>query len=266
MKKISISLPSLFPDLLRDTIQSIYRAAHQQPFELEIVVVSPFQISGPKILWVEEKEPQGNSAAHANAYARSSGDYILATSDDHHFHPEALANALAYYQSREARFPAFSIGIHQGFSIGTLFGIYYPFFPFMSRSSIERAGGWYSRDFAAHFSDGDLGLRVWKNGGRCEVCLNSHIRSIPARAAAPEAPHRSSSRVSDHEKFISLWKELYGRGWNYGDIRDFNLDVPMALAQNLMLENSIYQNDPSFRDVVVSFYENIPDHNFLKWN
>ena len=267
MKKISISLPTLFPELLKGACEAIYRAAAPQEFELEIVIVSPFEVSGPGIVWVHEKEPRGNSAAHESAYKHSTGDYILALSDDHHLHPTALVNALRYYQSREKRFPIYSIGLHQGFSVGTLFGIYYPYFPFMSRASIDRSGGWYLPKYAAHFSDGDLGLRVWEGGGRCEVCPDAELRSISNRdTAAPESTHRSTARERDLKTFIERWGRIYGRGWNHRETRDFNLDLPMAFAQKYLLENSIFQNDPSFRNDVVEFYASIPNHNLLKWN
>ena len=63
--KVSISLPSLYPDLLDAALEHLHPTL--EGFDVEILVVSPFEATGPKVRWVPEKVQTGNCAAHALA-------------------------------------------------------------------------------------------------------------------------------------------------------------------------------------------------------
>ncbi len=62
--KLSITLPSIFPSLLRRTIDSIYQNTYGVDYE--ILVMPPFEVHGPFIKWIPEITSTGNCTAQAS--------------------------------------------------------------------------------------------------------------------------------------------------------------------------------------------------------
>ncbi|MBF0323468.1 MAG: glycosyltransferase family 2 protein [Alphaproteobacteria bacterium] len=164
-KLISIILPTIRPDLAGAALQSI--VACSDDVRYEIVVVSPFPVQGKNIVHVKEEVPKGNCAAHAMGYQASSGDIIVAMSDDHIALDGWLTPVQSFIEQRETQYFPFCAGINRPQSpwFGAVYGLYYPYFPVLSRQSAEAIGGFFSPDFTAHFGDPDLAMRVWKAGG-----------------------------------------------------------------------------------------------------
>src|SRR5579885_347968 len=98
--KLSILLPSVFPDQVAKAIDMIH--ATTTGVDYEIVVVSPFEVSKAKVRWVHEAEPRGNAPAQAAAYANASGEFVLGFSDDVSLLPGWAPQALDLYQRRAA--------------------------------------------------------------------------------------------------------------------------------------------------------------------
>lgn len=263
--KISFSLPTLFPNLLQATLQTLYRNLPTNgALEYEILIVSPFQVTGPYIRWIPEDKPRGNSYAHQQAYLHATGDILIALSDDFFFQEPFLEAAVAkVIEGEKSHFP-YACGLFSSL-VGTTFGIYYPYFPVMSRRSIEAIGGYYSPEYIAHFADCDLALRVWASGGRCELCMDAHIYGLERTEALPESTHRSLAKAQDMETFIAKWKPFYGIGWKCDDLRDFNLDILPVMLPTFMKNDTIYLNNPEFRKLVMEFYRLVQYEDYRGW-
>src|SRR5689334_2533687 len=133
--KISLTLPSVFPDDLNRTLDMIY--ATTRTLDYEIVVVSPFEVAKPRVTWVREDEPRGNVPAQAAAFEHATGDFVVALSDDVVLADNWDGISVANFQERERGQKLFCLGLHVATRvIGTVFGIYYPFFPLARRTAL----------------------------------------------------------------------------------------------------------------------------------
>src|SRR5438445_2885725 len=66
MAKLSIILPSVFHGDVAATIKSFEE--NTKSLDYEIVVVSPFEVARPRVVWVPERNPRGNVAANVEAF------------------------------------------------------------------------------------------------------------------------------------------------------------------------------------------------------
>lgn len=237
MPKISVTLPSLRAQMLVDTIQSIYAASIGH--EVEIVVVAPFEVEAPFVRYVPEGTPQGNCAAHAMAWEAATGDIVVAMSDDHRPEPGWLDGLAERIAEREGRHFPFAGGLARPNvpHVGVAYGLYYPYFPVMSRRSVAAVGGWFDRAFTAHFADPDLGLRVWRAGGRCELLSDARINAVPVSDAENAAvPFKSKAFPQDFGTFVRRYHAEHGAGFR-PDLRDICTDVPLdCLSDNSVAE------------------------------
>lgn len=247
---ISIILPSIHESLLARALQSIYAASEGICYE--IVVVSPFYVEGPRIRWVEERISRGSTCAVAAGYKAATGDLIALTADDLVPGRGWLKQLWDYYWARAADTFPLSVGLRRG-GFGTVYGKYYPFFPCMSRGSIEASGGWYSEEYISSWGDPDLGLRVWQAGGLCEVCpiKECTLDDEPDRLGYTnprETPAISSVQLRDQAVFIKKWHPIYGAKWGR-KLRDFNLDMD----HKHLVNNSFNVDDPAYcRSIALS--------------
>ena len=222
--KISVTLPSIHEEALSQTLDNLEHATTTH--EIEVLVVSPFSVKRDQVVWIEEREATGCVAGHAAAAARATGDLITAWTDDHDYAPGWDERAVENFLDREGKGPQpFSLGLRQVSAtprVGTVFGIYYPYFPVMRRAAISKVGGWFDAKRYTHgFSDPDLGLRVWFNGGRCEWA--DEMTVIPR----PENDSRRSSvpdYFNDIQPFVDRWAPIYGRGHDLSNMRSWNVD------------------------------------------
>lgn len=255
--KISLILPGLFPEAMAAAIRSIMAAS--QGIDYELVVVSPFQISGPRIRWVKEEEPRGNCYAHKIGYEASTGDVVAAMSDDVRLVAGWADKALGFLQEREKLNPLLSIGLHRmDFAIGTVFGIYYPYFPMARRETLEAAGGYFSDAYRAHFGDPDLGLRVWSAGGRCEILPDRVIQLVERdpNAQSVGKPQKHTALDRDMATFLGRWQGRYGQGWDTSHLRGFNLDVRGLMQLCLIRDHTVHFNDPRLVELWQNFQRN----------
>lgn len=263
--KVSMTLPSLQPVMLDRCLRSIF-ATVPASLDFEIIIVAPYEVTGPHIKWIPEDTPRGNCYAHQVAWLHSTGDYIVTLSDDYIFDAPWLEKALDRIIEKEKSHFPFSVGLHQGGDVvGTVFGIYYPYFPVMSRRTIETIGGYFSTDYIAHFGDVDMALRIWAAGGRCEVCLDTRIIGLIHTEQMPETKLRSLAQMQDLDTFLKRWKPFYGVGWRSDTLRDFNLDIPSQLFPHVMKDNSVFVNNPAFRKLVFEAYDLIGYTKHKEW-
>jgi len=254
--KLSISLPSLYPDCLDRALRNIRDATR---CDYEVIVVSPTEPTGyARVTWVEERAGTGTgcNAGHAAALEHMTGEFVTPWVDDHLYVDGWDVLALAAYEDREARFHAqvkakkpFSLGLRHLWPhhVGSLFGIFYPYFPLIRRAYLKRVG-WFDPAFKQGFADGDLALRVWSTGGRCEWADRGLI-----------VVHHDDDRKAgvmfdpaDLTLFVARWAARYGAGWDVANLRGFNLDVEPNEFPNLVEDNSIYRNEPGFRDLALA--------------
>lgn len=248
--KLSIVLPSLFPQSLLRVLGNVQATTHE--IDYEFLAVTPFEVSGPNVVWVREEVPRGTVAAHAAAYAAMTGDILVALSDDVTLADDWAGIALAALEEREAenRGGAFCLGLHQSnFAVGTVFGIYFPFFPFVRASTLRAVGGYYDPAYVAGYADPDLGLRIWKAGGRCErTSLPLITRTVRAGQEDIDPPAKTSaSELRDIRTFAERWGVHYGKGWATETKDDFNLDIDPMFELVVGEECSVFFNDPIFK-------------------
>ncbi len=146
--------------LLASTLHSIRVNSVGQDYQ--IVVFSPFEISGERILWVHEREPRGNVAAHAGGLAASRGEIIVSMTDDTIALPGWL-HAIDRQMRRERDFlVCLDLNRVNRPFVHTVFGRFYALFPVASRACAEKLGGMFDPIYMAHYANPDFSLRVWQ--------------------------------------------------------------------------------------------------------
>lgn len=246
--KISITLPSIYPEALNRTLANI-RATTRN--EYEVIVVSPFRVEEQNVIWIEETERRGCNFAQDIAARYATGDFITAFADDWIYVDGWDEKILPDFLEREHQWEGkYLMGLRYDHwdLVGTVFGIYYANFPFMRRSNLDRYG-WLAPEYKLGFGDCDLSLRVWHHDGRCEfsrekvltITEEDGLRKKNIALFTPE----------DFALFVSRWGPIYGRGLKTDELRDFNLDVVPEILDEFAAERTIYRNDPEFLRILV---------------
>jgi len=247
--KVSILLCSLFPDMFHRALGNVHETCHGEDYE--VVAVTPFEVGGERIVWVKEDTPKGTVQAYDTAYRHSRGAYVFGFNDDSVLQPGWLANVLSFITRREALFFPYSCGLHTTpGGVGTLFGLYYPYYHFTGRKSIEAVGGWIRPMFKNHFGDGDLAMRIWAAGGRNELCADARISPVSRRESLPESVTRNRRDViyRDIQTFLGEWGARFGKGWGT-NLRDFNIDISAECQKYFMRDHTIMHNSPEFASI-----------------
>lgn len=250
--KLSLTLPTLFPGPAARIIENV--RATVRDLDYEIVVVGPFEVSGPDIRWVREETPRGSAAASATAYEHSTGDVICPLADDAEFKSGWATEGLQALVKFENGRP-YAIGIGQtNQMVGTVFGIYYPFFPMARRSTLDAVGGFFSPRYKHHFTDADFAFRIWSIGGACGYTERDYVERKPRETAgfADTAMRLDSARNESLQRdmgtFLGLWGARYGKGWNTEELRAINIDVDPIFRMFVADGNTIYFNHPKFAE------------------
>jgi hypothetical protein len=177
------------------------------------------------------------------------GDVVFPLVDDITLLPGWAQDGLTTL-TRHERGRSYAVGIGQvNRIVGTVFGIYYPFFPMVRRSVAEQVGGFYNPALKHHFTDSDFAFRVWSAGGACGWTGADYIERIrlDEAGAADLAARRAASLGADMATFLDRWRPRYGQGWRADALSDFNLDIDPVFRAFLPTENTIYLNHPSFQ-------------------
>lgn len=223
---ISITLPSIKPEILVTALENL-DASTKGLFE--VIVVSPYAprvpLSHGKLVWIEEKEQRGVAAGHEAAFAAAEGEFVFAWADDHIIEGAWDDHVLYEFEDRETECQGpLSLGMRSPEphnSVNTIFGRFYPCFPFMRRLDVSLVGGWLSGAYRAGFSDSDLGLRVWGMGGRCEWTRVRPIR--PTTQPWKYVPGFEDWLRADVRRLLDAHRELAG-GWGF-TAPEFNVGV-----------------------------------------
>jgi hypothetical protein len=222
--RISVTLPSLHPRALDRSLRNVLGASRG---DLEVAVVSPMRppVIDPRVRWVRECDPRGPNAAHALAFAEVTGDLVLGWVDDHLLLDGWDEIVKREFLARESN-NTLLYGLRQfdPFSrVGTVFGLYYPYFPCM-RASAARAIGWFDGAYKRGFADCDLAMRVLDAGGVAEW---SDVPLVIRHEDDERKGDAVSCAEGDMELFLERWKLKYGHGWRTDTLRDFNRDVKL---------------------------------------
>lgn len=246
--KISITLPSIYPESLERCLNNIKDNTY---YKYEVIVVSPFALKLKNVIWIEETERRGCAFAHHVAAERSTGKFLTAFADDFTYRKNWDKFAVDDLLSRERHWPDnYVLGLrfeHQQ-HIGTNFGIYYPYFPFMRRSNLASCG-WIGREYRYGFGDSDFGMRVWDAGGRCEFSREGLISPTPDDDRKGSAIQYSQE---DIKLFVNRWSSKYGNLWNTEDIRQFNSDISLNQYPTVMDQRTIFYNKPDLYQALAS--------------
>ena len=245
---ISVTLPSRDPVALERTIKNLEDATVSS---LEIVVVSPEpppRARLGRVVWIREDEPQGPNVAHGRAALAATGAFLLGWVDDHRLIQGWDIGAINQIARAENAYAApVMLGLRHLHErhVGTVFGLYYPFFPFC-RLEVAQALGWLGNGgYERGFADADLGLRVWAAGGWCQWTREPCVLVESEDMARKELTDGEASFTrTDMTRFLSRWRWGYGKDWAVGYIRDFNIDVIPEMRPDLVDGLTIQCNNP----------------------
>jgi glycosyltransferase involved in cell wall biosynthesis len=216
MPLFSILLPSLRPDYAENAIRQVLMCSVGQDYEL--IVISPFEVGGDRIRHVPEVEPQGDSAAFHAGLQVASGKIVVPMIDD--FAPaygwlDRIEEAVDVHERRALPFCGSLYWVNHPW-FNTAYDLYHPFFPVMSRRSIDRIGEYIDRRFRTHFGDVDLGLRIWSDGGRCALLTEAPIYKARPELDDRQSPLKKLTVQSDFDALVARWHDRYGRGRGRG--------------------------------------------------
>lgn len=127
----------------------------------------------------------------------------------------------------------------------------------LSRQTLRAVGGYFSRDYAAHFGDADLALPVWQAGGICAPCFEARVSNEPGRESLPESSHKGAARARDAETFLATWRDIYGVGWSTSRLQHYNIDIFEHVVPYVLQDGTIHMNDPEFAEIIHGHYRTL---------
>jgi len=229
---VSILLPSLREEAAGNFIDWIN--SFSVPYKYEIVLVAPFKIDKPNVLWVEDTGPFRGSIKPINdGYMASTGDFITLAGDDAPYDLgwwtiiDFIKNLdpslkyriagfgktfirffdLVYKHPQLLRLP----GLRKFHGHPKIHGIYIPGWFCADRATVELLGGTPFRgDYWAHCADTDVGLKLHWAGEPVQFC---HSARIIASGNIEDELHEenvSKAEVHDIEVLNSIWGDIYG--------------------------------------------------------
>jgi len=183
MKKVSIAIPSIYPDKLKQLLESIER--HTSDIDYEILVVGPETIkpvvSGRKeVKFMLELEREGPVVAVQRALDASDGEYFVFLNDDVLATENWLSNMLHFLEENDDGRPlcgSFRMKLPSGEELPQDYirnKFLYAMFGCVKADTIRKLGGW-NRGYRFYYIDPDFGLRIWKSGGRVLMCPDSWV-------------------------------------------------------------------------------------------
>lgn len=212
MPELSILLPSLRPLEVEKRIAEF--AKTDPDVDYEIIIVSPFPVSGEKVAHLLETEKKGVLFAMNEAYKKASGEYVIPWSDDAAPRENCLQNILSFVKSQNPEIP-FVAGFAKesprgaGFGQWQVYGKLYAGWLCASKKTIERAGGLFDTVYKNYWGDPDFCLRVWEKGGRVEICKNAVIK-IGQIDDEIKSSNLNSCFEHDTETFFNRWHDKLG--------------------------------------------------------
>lgn len=229
MAEISILLPSLRPQAVVRVVREL--SLTNPAMDYEIIIVSPFEIGGEKVVHVLETERRGVMHAINEAYKVASGEYIVVWSDDASPEDDCLIRILDFVKAHAAPFVAtFRRRDPQGKEAEqwSVYGKLYAGWLCASKRTLQLAGGLFDSGFKNYWADPDLSLRVWSTGGEVAVCPTAWIKVVQIDDKV-KVNNLNSSFDTDTQVFFDRWHAKFGnnakRVWT-----DINVPIPHSIG------------------------------------
>ena len=253
MPELSILLPSLRPSEVEKRIAEF--AVTNPDIDYELIIVSPFSVTGKKVVHLLETEKKGVLFAMNEAYKVVRGDYIIPWSDDASPCDNCLQNILEFMKSQNSEIP-FVAGFEkesprgEGFGQWQVYGKLYVGWLCASKKTIETVGGLFDLVYKNYWGDPDFCLRIWEKGGRVEICKNAKIK-IGQINDDVKSNNLNFCFERDTETFFDRWHSKLGGGakriwWK------INCEVPVTFSDHAraFLRQIPYLKE--LKDIVIS--------------
>jgi hypothetical protein len=205
--KTSILLPSLDADYLAELLPQIAGP------DREIVVCSPSKPDSEDVVWVEDKELDGNNSANRMAFEASTGDVIVCLADDIIIVPGWIEEGLCHLETGDL---IVSLAPQES---SFCFGLLYANFPMASRKTVERHWDRFY-PYRANWGDVAFSLSVWESEGKV-VETSRRLVCFRGREGHPETPAKAEGFDQDCQLFLEDFGHL-SRRWLRSNWRLFN--------------------------------------------
>lgn len=184
--------------------------------DYEIVVVSPFKVTGKNVVHILEKKSRGIIYADYRAYKHAKGDWICFVPDDQVPIKDCLEQAVNFAKGKTEPFIA---GFRRyknyltriEYNPGSAYGRLCAGSGVASRSSIEKMGGFFNPIYKSYFADTDMCIRAWVNGGSVDLCPTAFVDHTNIL----DETTKRNLRVDfpkDAEIFMDMWHDKLGAG------------------------------------------------------
>jgi hypothetical protein len=236
MVDISILLPSLREDAAGHCIDWVN--SFSVPYEYEIVLVSPFKIDKPNVVWVEDTGPFRGSVKPINdAYLISKGDFVCLAGDDAPYDVgwwSIIDFVKQLDPKRKYRIAGFNKkflrlfkhvykhptlrrlpGLTKFHGHPKIHGVDIPGWFCADRPTIDLLGGTpFHQDLWAHCGDVDVGLKLHWAGEPVQFCQSAYI--ICSGGIDDELHAKNVSQFMRHDIDVtnSIWGDIYGKHWD----------------------------------------------------
>lgn len=217
-KEVSILLPSLRKDLVNQRIAEW--ATNNPTVNYELIIVSPFEVSGYNVTWLKENDRKGSVHATNIALNTALGNYIIYFSDDVAPTKNCLRHMLDFMKAQEKHpfLGAFKMIFKNNRQIGP-FGAYnrlYACYGCISKEDLFSLSNILFRpEFLYSWGDIDLSLRIWEKDGEVKICEEAVV--IPQQVEDDiYLAHRNTFK-NDFETFANKWHKKLGAGMERKD-------------------------------------------------
>lgn len=230
--QLSVLIASIRPKRVHDAIARL--RPDLAPYDYEIVVVSPFEISGPRIVWVPEETPRGSINAANLGFAAAKGDLTIQAADDVAFDRGLISPAIVQLGSmRQSNLPCVGFAHRRGKQayLNVAYGRYVPGYYVAPTAALRLIGDTlYDPNFRVAWADQDLGLRIWSVGGRCEIATGGVVHDFGTSEKPTLSAGMTEANTSrEFEMFAAKWSGAQPEFWGR-DIRSVAQPLSLALV------------------------------------
>lgn len=226
MSLIDVIIPSLRPNEIVKRVREFHRTC--QEIDYRLIVVSPFNIIGPKVLHIQETKKDGPISAIVEGYKASTAPYIVFWSDDASPTPGFLSRMYEFLQNQpEPTIASFRYLDLYGNELDQhqVYGLHYACWGAASRNSLDKIGGPYDPIYRSFWADPDLSCRAWASGGRVSLCPNSYIL-LHGKKDAISNENSAHYHNRDTNTFLSRWHGPLGKNQPINSWREINVPIP----------------------------------------
>lgn len=204
------------------------------PYDHEIIVVSPFEISGPGIVWVREETPRGSIHAANLGFAAARGELTIQAADDIAFDRGLISPAIVQLGAmRQCNLPCVGFAHHRGKQayLNVVYGRYVPGYYVAPTAALRLIGETlYDPAFKVAWADQDLGLRIWGVGGRCEIATAGVVHDFgTSEKPTLSAGMNEANTGREFAMFAEKWSAAQPSFWG-NDIRSVAQPLARALV------------------------------------